>query len=70
MDTCLGLAVQQFNKGATAIVVSEKIKITPTKAVVDYAENQDTQRVRTASRKSSNKEKQWRKTIDNLLRAE
>ena len=71
MDTCLGLAVQQFNKGATTIVdVLEKIEITPTKAVVDYAENQDTLRVRTASRKSSNKEKERRKTTDNLLRAE
>lgn len=71
VDTCLGLAVQQFNKGTTATVdVLEKIEITPTKAVVDYAENQDTLRVRTASRKSSNKEKERRKTIDNLLRAE
>ena len=37
---------------------------------MDYAENQDTLRVRTTSRKSSNKEKERRKTIDNLLRAE
>ena len=58
VNTCLALAVQTFNKGAsTNTDLLKKMDIIPSKSVEDYVEKTDIQRVKHASRKSSVREK-------------
>ena len=71
VETCLALAVQRFNRGSSAnLALLKKIEITPAKGVGAYAEQQDIVRVKAATRKSSNKQKERRKKIDEAQRAE
>lgn len=71
VETALAIAVQQFNKGSSALLdVMVELEILTDRQGADYAVQQDSSRVVKATRKSSNKEKERRKKIDAIHRQE
>ena len=71
VEMCLALAVQQFNKGASAhLDLLRKVDITPSRALEEYCEKKDVKRMQHSSRNSTLKEKQRRQKIDDAKRAE
>ncbi|KAK7473611.1 hypothetical protein BaRGS_00035158 [Batillaria attramentaria] len=65
VETALAIAVQQFNKGSSALLdVMVELEILTDRPGEEYAAQQDASRVVCATRKSSKKEKERRKKID------
>ncbi|KAL8563509.1 hypothetical protein ACOMHN_066176 [Nucella lapillus] len=71
VDTALAIAVQRFNKGASALQdVMLELELVTGSTVEDFALKEDTARVRKATKKSSDKEKEKRKKMDTVRRRE
>ncbi|KAL8610608.1 hypothetical protein ACOMHN_006327 [Nucella lapillus] len=71
VDTALAIAVQRFNKGASALQdVMLELELVTGSTVEDFALKEDTARVRKATTKSSDKEKEKRKKMDTVRRRE
>ncbi|KAL8578549.1 hypothetical protein ACOMHN_028821 [Nucella lapillus] len=69
VDTALAIAVQRFNKGASALQ-DVMLELVTGSTVEDFALKEDTARVRKATKKSSDKEKEKRKKMDTVGRRE
>ncbi|KAL8585901.1 hypothetical protein ACOMHN_019316 [Nucella lapillus] len=71
VDTALAIAVQRFNKGASALQdVMLELELVTGSTVENFALKEDTARVRKATKKSSDKEKEKRKKMDTVRRRE
>ena len=71
MDTAVSIAVQQFNKGSSALVdVMIELELTASNFTTQFVEQADTSSVEAATRKSSEKEMKRRKQIDIVQRCE
>ena len=70
-DTALSTAVQQFNKGSSALVdVKDELKLTTSNFTTQFVKQADTSRVEAATRKTPEKENKRRKQIDIVQRRE
>jgi hypothetical protein len=71
VDTALGIAVQRFNKGSTAhLDFLVELELLCNRSTEEYVEQADLTRVKTATRKSSEREKRKRQRVETARRRE
>ncbi|KAL8620979.1 hypothetical protein ACOMHN_035915 [Nucella lapillus] len=71
VDTALGIAVQKFNQGSTALLnILLELELMQNTRAAEYGEQEDVKRVNKATRRSSQQAQEKRKKIDDIRRRE
>ncbi|KAL8571655.1 hypothetical protein ACOMHN_046339 [Nucella lapillus] len=71
VDTVLGIAVQKFNQGSTALLnILLELELMQNTRAAEYGEQEDVKRVNKATRRSSQQAQEKRKKIDDIRRRE
>ncbi|KAL8577314.1 hypothetical protein ACOMHN_048368 [Nucella lapillus] len=71
VDTALGIAVQKFNQGSTALLnILLELELMQNTRAAEYGEQEDVKRVNKATRRNSQQAQEKRKKIDDIRRRE
>ena len=71
VDTALGIAVQKFNQGSTALLnILLELELMQNTGAAEYGEQEDVKRVKKSTRRSSKQAQEKRKKVEDIRRRE
>lgn len=71
VDTALGIAVQKFNQGSTALLnIMLELELLQSAPTAEYGELEDVKRVKKATKRTSKRAKKKRRKMDDKHRRE